>query len=637
MIFFFESHSILQTLTLFFKVRKARALCYHPGNISYTHRFKNYVKSDKHKNAVLRLAKAINRNVEIREISQCLTNEYSWTSNKESPSVIDRLRPEIENSAPYRIIRLIIGDDNIIKYYQHHLAQGHIANKISFLRMSRDLIPSNDLVVVVPAEYSFFRLVSMAIGTPPDLTAPPVIEWLNRLFDFGRRIKYSVVITFFPSLYMAREILRNGFTTGKTSKKKCDVLQTVTNGFKKEDNRSGASFVTDDFLYKGPMALRNILFVFSRRDSERIKKESNAIMDEKGIIHVDVGDYKINGGMMCLCLKIQLKILLNVSTLFSMFRAPPIFIEISWRALYDYLKKMLEMEYVETKVELCRNDMNPDHVIRTIILNKYGNTTVGVQHNSTAGPYVAPQLCYAHFDKYCIYSDAHLRLHSPYWETMKLAKTGSIMMDEVIELSNDEKRLNRLKAKMVSLYGDKEHTILIAFPNPRPYSLIEKWDEMYNGLLEFKDLEIDANIFLRFRNREQFLHPIIKRFTHLPEKDDRIIIDHINFTTHELMALCNTYITSSHSSGIIEAAAIGKKAFTFDYMGTAKHCFSRYGKDLILNKKNDVLELFKNLENNQAEYDCRWDLIRKEYNYYYDGGCLARLKNMVGHMLKEEN
>ena len=56
-------------------------------------------------------------------------------------------------------------------------------------------------------------------------------------------------------------------------------------------------------------------------------------------------------------------------------------------------------------------------------------------------------------------------------------------------------------------------------------------------------------------------------------------MDHNNFSTQEIMALCDLFIASSHSSGLIEAIAIGKKAFTLDFLGTAKYCYAGYGKD----------------------------------------------------------
>ena len=95
------------------------------------------------------------------------------------------------------------------------------------------------------------------------------------------------------------------------------------------------------------------------------------------------------------------------------------------------------------------------------------------------------------------------------------------------------------------------------------------------------------------------------------------------------MALCDLFISSSHSSGIVEAVAIGKKAFTFAYMETPKYCFSKYGKDLILRTREDILNVFKDLENDFEGYDCNWELFRKEYNYHYDGRCLDRIQQTV--------
>jgi hypothetical protein len=101
------------------------------------------------------------------------------------------------------------------------------------------------------------------------------------------------------------------------------------------------------------------------------------------------------------------------------------------------------------------------------------------------------------------------------------------------------------------------------------------------------------------------------------------------------MAVSDLIITGCHSSGLIDAVSIGKRAFAFAYMGTAKYCFSKYGKDIVLNRKEDVLNLFKNLDNNFQRYDCDWSQLREEYNYHYDGKCLERLQRVVADTVEE--
>ena len=127
----------------------------------------------------------------------------------------------------------------------------------------------------------------------------------------------------------------------------------------------------------------------------------------------------------------------------------------------------------------------------------------------------------------------------------------------------------------------------------------------------------------------------LRRFKNLPDMDKRFVIDLVSFTTYELMAMSDVIISSSHSSGMIDGVSLNKPTFTFDYMGTAKYCFEKYGKDIILYGKEDILNIFKNLENNFIGYDCNWDLLRKEYNYYYDGTCLSRLQRVIIETLKE--
>ncbi len=72
-------------------------------------------------------------------------------------------------------------------------------------------------------------------------------------------------------------------------------------------------------------------------------------------------------------------------------------------------------------------------------------------------------------------------------------------------------------------------------------------------------------------------------------------------------------------------------------MGTAKYCFAKYVNDIVINTKNDILNLFRDLESGFKEYDCNWKLFRKEYNYHYDGTCLKRIQEVLTDTLEESN
>ena len=131
------------------------------------------------------------------------------------------------------------------------------------------------------------------------------------------------------------------------------------------------------------------------------------------------------------------------------------------------------------------------------------------------------------------------------------------------------------------------------------------------------------------RRVRNLLDARVERVGRLAEAEERIVIEHVNVTTYDLMAVCDAYMTSANSSGMIEAVAIGKPSFTFDYRGTAGFCYGGYGDDLILRTKEDVRAVFEGIETGFAGFDCDWDALREDFNYHYDGDCLGRLRRIV--------
>jgi hypothetical protein len=210
-------------------------------------------------------------------------------------------------------------------------------------------------------------------------------------------------------------------------------------------------------------------------------------------------------------------------------------------------------------------------------------------------------------------------------------------IDWVIRCLKSEGYRDELSERYRDIYPLRRYLIVIIFPSATELVMESQWTEVYEALSELRNINIDANIFLRFRFLDEpSLSMKIEMFKGIAEKDKRFILDHANFTTYELMAICDLFIACNASFGINEAVAAGTKVFTFDYTGFAKCWFTDYGKDFVLSNRSDLLRVFRGLESGFDGFDCKWELLKKDLNYHYDGRNLERIQKVVLDTIKEK-
>ncbi|MBW2004224.1 MAG: hypothetical protein JRI72_06350 [Deltaproteobacteria bacterium] len=241
-----------------------------------------------------------------------------------------------------------------------------------------------------------------------------------------------------------------------------------------------------------------------------------------------------------------------------------------------------------------------------------------------------------HLDKYIIYGDLFEKHFYPFWKGLKLEKTGRENIDWVVNLKNDKAAMNTLKDKLRYYYPARKYNAVIILPSGAELNKKSQWDEIFNALCKIRTIDLDCNIFLRFRKEKDLNgYGHLRRFKDLPKLDGRIFIDHDNFTTYELMVLSNLVITNSASFAVHEAIVTDAKVFTFELIGFTHYYFPNYGNDFILYTEEDLIRVFMGLENDFMEFDCNWDKLKKDCNYNYDGKNHMRIQEVVWNTVKE--
>ncbi|HDY90205.1 MAG TPA: hypothetical protein ENH82_19055 [bacterium] len=634
MILFFETYSIVQTLFFFRFIRRADVVYFHKRSFPPLS-FRPVVKR-----IVEILFRLINKNLEIRTLTAEELNEHSCQSNLKATEVVENITGDIEKSSSYKIILNLIKDSNILKFYQSVMADT-MSGRVLFYRISEKLRSDfkDENFYIIPADSDNLLLYENASDRnrlKPHII--PCINFANRIREFGLKIFWLSVFLIIPAVTTLTWLRKISFKPIRP-RKHAIAMPTIF-GFREEENIiDGVKRPHDDgYLYGNGISVGDIIHVFDKwRSADENEKRIKNVMDKRGMHYVDAKDYKVNKNILIFALRIQFEIIKGLVLKCFCFKDKTGLVFSSIQVVKQMLKKFVMLENVDFKAELIRNDYSPLEVVTTILCNQKNRKTVAIQHGFAAGYAVMNRMCYVHVDKYCVFSDNHVKAFSPFWDRMHLEKTGSCWLDYPIEIAKSESKKSSIKDRINQLYGRRKYIVSISLPGRNDYNMLSRWDMMYQALEDFIHTDIDSHVFLRFRSTKCLEAGHIQRFCTLPEKDKRIIIDLKNFTTYELMNVCNVYISSSHSSGVIEAVSIGANTFTIDYMDTTKFCFDKYGKNLVLKTKDDILNIFNNIENNFAGYDCKCDLLKKDFDYFHDGRGRERLQRVMLETVNEIN
>ena len=559
-------------------------------------------------------------------------NVCNWAMNKRSIEFVEDLSNDILRSPVYKTIVNIVGDENILKYYKVFMVD-KISSKLMFFSLAKDLTVNYDDLLIIPddTDNSFLQKKLFGRCDGLDRYIPRSAYFCNKVRKYWEKILAIVLFVFLPLGYV---ILRlNKLRLQKKDLVKYDVAMPVVYGFY-EDNGIVNGVLTphkDTYLYCQRIRPGQIIHIFNYwRTTSDIENDFKRVMEKNGMHYIDINSYVFSPRLMLMAAKIQLKILAGFITNFCYLRDKSDYLSCAAAIIYHMVNIHLELENIDYKVEFSCFDYSPIHIIKTIICNKLGKKTVGIQH--AASPYDLPHLSFVHFDRYIVYADDFIRQFSPYWNKLRLEKAGRETVDFVLEVLGDAERLVRLKEKMRRIYPVRKYTVVFALCSDVEWISDERWQELYSALGALKGLDIDFNLFLRFRESDA---GYMNNFKRISEQDPRIIIDQVNFTNYELMVLSDLFIACNMSFAINEALASRAKVFTFDLHGRTKYVFGDYGNDFIIYKRDDFLRVFRGLENNFEGLDCKWELLRDHCNFYYDGKNLGRIQKAVCDTLSQ--
>jgi len=625
----FESCSILHTICLWKEIKAADLIFYFGNTASLFESF------PLNKKMVLSIVQFLNPRVTIRNVPHEIISKYSWTLNKECLKLVDDCEATIRESSLFQLARNLLGDEKIINYYKMRLAQ-HIPARFLFSNIAAQLCKQHkDLYVIPTCEKLYGLEIEILHQLYKENLLPERIKKISRLDQAVKKVCLLFLLTFFPLVFILSRIKKIRISVGK--KRECDVRLPVIWGIRDDLGKlQGIKRPqSDEYLYNEHLKLGQIIHVFGDwKINNDVEQEYKRLMNKYGYSWVDKKTYSMDVRFLKITANTIKTIMQSLFKHRLHLNNPIHILEITIRILNHYLDKQLEHSNLDYNVEFIRDDYNAKHVVATILCHANNKKTVGTQH--VAIPHIAPYLSYVHFDKYLVYGDLFLKHYLPYWNELNLEKTGRETIDWVANILLDRKKKKDLNRRLKNLYPERKFTAVIILPSGSERNKKEQWDKIYNALHEMSEMDIDLNLFLRFRS-ENDLHEYdhLRRFKRLAEKNSTIHIDHDNFTTYELIVLSELVIANSASFAINEAIITNAKVFSFEFLGFTKYYFPNYGNDFILNSKEDLLRVLRGLENNFEGFDCNWDNLKKDCNYHCDGNNLKRIQKVVVDTVSE--
>lgn len=602
---FFEKPSLLQVLILLPEIRKAETIYFsRPASLGESSRRR------------LRLIRAVvrpfNRTVAFTPLTAEEILKHAWDCKEESAGRAKRLASEIERHPAYRTLHRIMPDDHLVKFFQGCLCNP-IADLLLFRKMAEDLKSRHADLFAVP--YHETSLVGWTLAIPRRL------RFVNRLRTLAENLAKVLLFLVLPALYAFAKSFKG---IRRAPHKKYKVAMSVARGFHDSDGRlNGVKQAYDDFfLYGEGLALGDIVHVFGLWPfTSAQEKAFKRILAEKKADFIDTRDFRPGWKILRAAFRAQWKAFGLLRCLGRTDRFNGEQLTAAVKGIYYYLWAHLKLDNIDFQIEFAKNDYNPRHVINTIVCNRYGKKTVGPQH--CAAPFDSPQICFVHLDRYFVFGEVCVNLFKPYWNGLKIEKTGRETIDYVVAGKTPEGR-TEIQKRLSRLYPESPLVLSILFPGNSERCLDVRWREMYLGLEKMRRFEGNWRIFLRFRDSQS-----IRK---LPSLDERFVVDHENFTTPELLLLSHLVIAPAASFAVNECVAVGTRVCIFDFTNTGVRYYPDFGGDFILKTADDLVRVWRKLHQGRS-LDCQWERLSTSCNYHTDGYNVHRYRQIMMSML----
>tara|TARA_B100000963_G_scaffold351437_1_gene363013 strand:+ start:2252 stop:4153 length:1902 start_codon:yes stop_codon:yes gene_type:complete len=500
-----------------------------------------------------RILGLIRKDISIVRVPQLISNNKStndiwWDANQKSLEYFDS---DIYTNIFLKLKFIFTNDieeialDLVFKKIMLPIAY----KKILFIQTYK-ILKTNELnkLKVFESHYDFLDIKTY-LGVESDLVF--IKSKLSSIWNF---LKSTIFLISSP--FLVRILLQRGVSFRSISPESFDVAIPLVFGFPRESELKSNVF-DNEFIKSSKINPSKFLFIeknahgrnTSNKDFNELRENAKKI--GTNIVH----EKKLKIPVVLFFKKFIFYAFVKNFRLFKLF----LFKDMSFAGLKEIqrLISMLILEelflaYFRTKIYISRDDYDVQHVIRTACQNKYGLLNVGIQHSAFIEPKYYPFLVWIYFDRYYIQADEFINLWSPYFSLNKsLLSVGTQRDFKILEALRDQS----IKAKFEKKYSFSTNILMIITSPSKTYSpewLIKK---KYKNFWKILDIDPNLKLILRPRNvqaKESFISMFPEINQHL--ETGKIIFEEKDFTTQQLLAYCDIFISEDSSSSILETA-----------------------------------------------------------------------------------
>lgn len=567
----------------------------------------------------------------------------AYDNNLASDHALEEIFPSVRACASFSVLREWIADPNVDRFYKIRMLPW-VLYETQFYRTARHTIGLGAATCVIPDSYDRYAFHREFLTEEEwKRTVPAAVRaalWMkdrlgrgfNRLFGINLLFLVATPLYFFLKTAWCAGIRRRAVPV------RADVVMPLISGFSEDGTYRGLKTGPDNsYLLGDDLTPSRVAFYFSdwsfTREERRSQEER---MRRRGIRYFDARRLPLTPGFLREALGDVRRLLEGLLRRLAGVLAEDRRIAWASAALcYNALKERLFTTWVEYKVHLEAQDYSSSHVVRTILSEKLARLTAGDHHGAPNAPTGFPVLRYTHIHRHAVWGEAFLRAHGSHWDPMRNVLIGSWRTD-FVKAAQESPRLEELQDRFRRLYGGRRPLAVILFPTLGEHNDAARIREAIEGLRLLRaEVPGDLTVVSRFRSVELADRYRAMGLEAALRKDPRIVIDLTDFSTYEWFALADLVIVSGTSTGIIEAAAAGKPAFTFDYQWLAERVFASYGKDLILRDRQDLLRVFRGIPSKFLGFDCQWQRLASNFSRYSDGKCLGRFRRVILDAVEE--
>ncbi len=583
---------------------------------------------------VSRLVRWLNPHAEIGEIPQEVIAPLWHRNNQASDRYVEVVWEALSSSPTVAVMRRLVGAEHLDRYYKIRLLPWVLASTL-FYRVTRHFLDAGEPLVLVPdaggGDPCGLRCQFLSDGQWRK-SVPRVVRVSLAVREASSRWCNTVLagnwlrLVAYP-LACLGGLLARGRITLTHEPIEADVILPLVNGFREGPASEGAAPDASTLL-SGALTPKRVLLYFSDwKFSPDAKREQISIMRRLGFGFADSDRFRADPGWLAQAVRFCFALWLR-SARPRVLTEDPRIAKISAALARHLLKERLFARSVAFKVSVEFQDYSPVHVVRTIVANQFGRLTMGVHHGAPAATAVAPVMRYTCMNRLGVWGEAFAKMHGDHWRGMRLVPIGAYRVD-LVKAAQASPRWEALSRSYQAVFGGVRPCVVLLLPTLSWYIMRSRAQELLEGLRLLAEVEGPFVVVCRFRSDEARDAWLALGLQEIFEREARIVSDTRHYTTYEWMALADLVISASHSTGLIEAAAAGKRCATFDYTMTGRLAYGKFGDGLILETRDDVVRVIREARAGEGWADAGAAALARAFSYYADGRSLERWRQAV--------